>query len=242
MTWQAAAEAHAASEAPREACGLLVATRGRLRYLPAENVADDPREGFTIPAVAFEAAEDIGEVVAVVHSHPGASSTPSQADEAGHRGSCLAWWILGDDGWHHMPAAGAAPYAGRPFVYGEHDCLELVRAWFWRERGIFIAAREELAAGQDFSYEWWLRGGDLYRQLFAAAGFEASTDTRPGDVLLMQVGAPVPNHIGIMLPGGRILHHLDGRISGTEPYDRFYRERTIHVLRHVGTPQDPPPG
>lgn len=242
MTWQADAERHAAAEAPREACGLLVVVRGRLRYVPTENIASDPLESFTIPPQAFEAAEDMGDVMAVVHSHPGASSEPSPADLAGHRASCMAWWILGSDGWRHLPADGPPGYSGRAFEYGAQDCLELVRYWFWRERGVYIPAREDLAPGEDFAYGWWHRGGDLYRQLFASAGFEQVQEAQAGDMLLMQIGSPVPNHAGILLPDGRILHHLDGRLSGIDPYDRFYRERTTHILRHAGTPQDPPPG
>lgn len=241
--WQAHAEAHAAREAPAEACGLLVVVRGRLRYWPAVNVAPDTCAGFQIRLDDQLAAEDAGEVVAVVHSHPGAPAAPGPMDLVEHAASGLAWWILGADGWHHMPPAGARVYSGRVFAYGSDDCLELVREWCWRERGVHIPAREALAGGLDHAYGWWLRGGDLYRSLFEAAGFRAVDSPAAGDVLLLQMGAPVPNHLGVLMPGGRILHHLDGRLSCAEPYDRIYRERTTHVLRHhTAAPHDPPPG
>jgi len=229
MTWQVEAERHAAAVAPAEACGLLVVRRGRLRFVACENAADEPLERFQIAPEAFALAEDDGEVVAVVHSHPGASSAPSPADLVAHRASGLDWWILGFDGWRLLPAAGVLPYAGRTFTHGVNDCYTLVRDWFWRERGVLLPDY----ARQD---RWWEQGQDLYRANFAAAGFvEVHGECRPGDALLLQIGAPVPNHAAIVMPGGRILHHLAGRISGTDTYDRLYRERTTHVLRHVAT-------
>lgn len=239
MTWQADAEAHAAREAPMEACGLLLVRKGRLRYLPCANVATDPCRDFEIGVEDQAHADEAGEVVAVVHSHPGASSAPSPADLQCHAGSGLAWWILGVDGWRGLPAAGARPYAGRVFDYGRADCLTLVADWFWRERGILIPPREELAAGQDLAFGWWHRGGDLYREHFAAAGFELVPQAQPGDLLLMRIESPVANHAAVLLAGGKILHHLVGRLSGADVYDRIYRERTTHVLRPAA-PHHPP--
>ena len=228
MTWQREAERQAAAAAPAEACGLLIVRRGRLRYLPCANVADAPLERFLIDPEAFAAAEDEGEVVAVVHSHPGASSAPSPADSVAQRASGLDWWILGDDGWRFMPAPGVKPYAGRAFTHGVNDCYSLIRDWFWRERGVLLSDYPR----RD---DWWEHGQDLYRAHFAECGFVEVAEARPGDALLLRIGAPVPNHAAIVLPGGRILHHLAGRISGVDTYDRLYRERTTHVLRHAAT-------
>lgn len=227
MNWQRDAEEHARRETPAEACGVLVVRRGRLHYEPALNLARDPRHGFELDPVAL-----LGDVVAIVHSHPGASSEPSPHDLQQHAASGLDWWILGIDGWRCIPAAGALPYAGRVFRHGTVDCYTLVRDWCWRERGLLLPdyPRED---------DWWLRGQDLYREHFGECGFTVAALAQPCDVLLMQIGAPVPNHAAILLPGGKILHHLAGRYSGTDTYDRFYRERTTHVLR---APHDPPAG
>lgn len=221
MTWQRDAEEHARGETPAEACGVLVVRRGRLHYQPALNLARDPRCGFELDPEAWMSG---GDVVAIVHSHPGASSEPSPHDLQQHAASGLDWWILGIDGWRCTPAAGARPYAGRAFRHGETDCYTLVRDWYWRERGLFLPdyPRED---------DWWLHGQDLYREHYADCGFTAVTTALPGDLLLMQIGAPVPNHAAIVLPGGRILHHLAGRFSGADVYDRFFRERTTHALR-----------
>ena len=72
---------HAASEAPNEACGLLVLKDGRAeRYEPGRNRAESPyRFELEIdPELWF--AEDEGYEVAVVHSHPASPPRPSRTD------------------------------------------------------------------------------------------------------------------------------------------------------------------
>ncbi len=77
-----ALEAHAAAEAPNEACGLL-AFRGGVaeRYLPADNEAASPYR-FTLkprdPMDFF--LEDEGYELAVFHSHPTDKAEPSRTD------------------------------------------------------------------------------------------------------------------------------------------------------------------
>ncbi|WP_043946890.1 NlpC/P60 family protein, partial [Ralstonia solanacearum] len=39
-----------------------------------------------------------------------------------------------------------------------------------------------------------------------------------GDVILMQVRAPVPNHAAVYLGGVQMLHHLHGRLSSRDVY------------------------
>lgn len=231
MRWRASAERHAAEQAPAEACGLLVARSRGVEYLPCQNLAASPCEQFLIDPWALVDAESGGaEVVGVVHSHPGASSEPSELDLEAHAASGLQWWILGVDGWRGIPPAGAQPYEGRSFTHGVNDCYTIVRDWYWREAGIWLP---DYARGDD----WWERGEDLYRQNFRSVGFVEvpPADLRPGDSVLMRIGSPVPNHAAIVLPGARILHHLAGRLSAVETYGRLYRERTTHVLRFDAT-------
>lgn len=231
--WCADAERHAAAEHPREACGLVVLVRGRLRYWPCRNAASDPGEHFVMDPADRVEAEDAGDVVGVFHSHPDAPATPSPDDRAACDADGVAWHILGADGWRTMlPARMADPLLGRTFEYGTRDCYALIRDWYAQERG--IALPDFPRADGDFG-----AGRDLYRDGFPRAGFleVCRTDVQPGDVLLFRLAAPVPDHGAIYLPGDRILHHLQGRLSSRDPLDGFLRERLVMVLRYAADDQ-----
>ena len=77
---QRAIAAHAAREHPRECCGLIVRGARQRRYVACRNAAGSPSEHFVIDHQDWCAAEDQGEVLAIVHSHPDVPATPSMAD------------------------------------------------------------------------------------------------------------------------------------------------------------------
>lgn len=236
--WMIEARSHAQREAPREACGLLVLTdprSGALVYRPCRNMAIDPERDFEIGPWDQAHAESVGYVVAVVHSHPGASCRPSQADLAAHARGSVAWWVLGDDGAHCIPSPHAAQLEGRRFIYGVSDCWSAVEEWHWQSHGVMFPHRMALAEGIDHAWGWWERGVDLYRMQLPKAGFSEipMEQARPGDVVLMSIGSRMPNHIGVRLEGGKLLHHALDRLSVVETYSDFYRERTRHAYRHA---------
>ena len=140
----------------------------------------------------------------------------------------MAWHILGTDGWRTLlPAHMADPLLGRTFAWGSRDCYGLIRDWHAQERGIYLP---------DFQREKgdFRAGRDLYGDGFPLAGFvECLTGPEPGDVLLFQLAATVPDHGAIYLPGDKILHHLEGRLSSRDPLDGFLRERLVKVLRYA---------
>ena len=57
-------------------------------------------------------------------------------------------------------------------------------------------------------------------------------DIRKGDVLLMQIASPVPNHAAIYLDDGVIMQHVAGRLSSRDVYGGYWAKHTTHVLRH----------
>lgn len=227
-------KAYARAVAPLEACGLVYIYKGRPRLHQCHNIAADPVSDFAIDPVDFARAEACGEVVGVVHSHPGGPDGPTLLDRSSHLGSGLDWWIYwwldaGAEGVYHMPAVRIAPrFDGRVFVHGVVDCYTLIRDWYRAERSIELP---DFARHDD----WWLKGQNLYLEGFPQAGFTAVNDAmQPGDVLLMNIGAPVCNHAAIYCGGDKILHHLHGRLSSYDLYSGFYRDRTRYTLRYTG--------
>lgn len=215
--------AHADAMHPLESCGLVVDVSGKRRYVPCRN-ASLSSDAFVLHPDDYMAAEDMGRIVAVVHSHPDADATPSMADAIAHAAGCAEWWVIGGGEIHIMPRPGLA-LLGRVFEHGVLDCYTLIRDYYMQKRGVVLP---------DFlrSDEWWRRGENLYTDHFAEAGFVETDALQDGDVLLMAIGSPVPNHGAIWLDGDVILHHLYGRLSCTEHYAGSYRSRTTHKLRY----------
>lgn len=239
--------AHALAEYPRECCGLVVHGFEGDVYRACRNTAATPLEHFVMSPSDFAEAEDVGDIVAVVHSHPGGAATPSVADKAMCEASGIGKWIivaLGvqadgsiavDDWCEFGPSGYVAPLLGREFVHGVHDCYSLIRDWYRAERGIELRDFER-------SDEWWADGkSDLYLDNYRAAGFlevsvPASGDFEIGDVLLMQIRSKndVPNHAGIYLGGGVLLHHMHGRLSGRTVWGGMWAQCLRKVLRYQG--------
>jgi cell wall-associated NlpC family hydrolase len=178
---------------------------------------------FVIHPEDYAKADEQGQIVAVVHSHPGLPPEPSQADRVACEASGMPWHIVSvpSVAWVSMEPSGyVAPLVGR-------DCYALVRDWFRAERGV------ELPNFARFD-DWWKRGENLYLENFAQAGFFPvdADELKVGDCFLMQVASPVPNHAAVYLGDGLILHHLQGRLSSRDVYGGYWQKVTTHILRH----------
>lgn len=237
-----AAQAHAAECYPNESCGLVVITAEGERYVPCKNSHDKPAEHFRLTGEDFAAAEDLGEVQSVVHSHPNAAGRPSDADRVQCELSELPWHILsigmvdgkpefGQQG-YCQPCGYKAPLEGRQFAHGILDCFTLFKDFLDREYGIKVSNYER----ED---DWWNKGQELYSmdRLNAEGFFQIKDEPKRGDIILMNIRSKVPNHAAVYLGNGQMLHHLHGKLSRTEPYGGMWSERTIYIVRHRDIPE-----
>lgn len=221
--------AHATASPAREMCGLLTVPAGKLRFMPCRNVAEHDTE-FEIHPADYIAAEADG-IIAVVHSHLHDSPEPSMADRVGCERSGLPWVIVSvTTGALKIvePEGYAAPLIGRPFVHGVLDCFALARDYY-ATQGIAVL---------DFDRrpDWWDKGDDLLRpESFSKAGFVIVLDgsLKANDGIIMQNGhTAVPNHVGVYLGDGVMLHHPGGRLSCRVPYGGYWEKVTRYIVRH----------
>jgi len=220
---------HAAQCYPQECCGVIAQKNRVERYFPCRNLADKPNDHFHLSPEDYANAEDWGTISAVVHSHPDATTRPSDLDKAQCDASALPWhivsWPEGD--LHTIQPREELPLIGRSFVLGHTDCWGLVMSYFRQTHGIELPDYR-------VDYLWWESGDEnRYRDNWYECGFrEFSGDLQPGDLIIMQVQAPVANHAGVLLADGMLLHHLYGRLSQRVPYGGYWRDRTVKVVRH----------
>lgn len=229
-----AIRAHANAEYPRESCGVVVDGV----YRPCRNIAATAAEHFIIDPEDYMAAEDAGTVEFIVHSHPNAGCKPSQADRVSCEASGVPWLIVGvpdgvaGDVEALAPAGYVAPLLGRSYAHGILDCYSLIRDWYAQELGI------ELPMFEDRRDDWWKNGGNLYVENLERCGFRRVSlkEIRRGDMVLMQIRSNVPNHGGVYLGDGTILHHLENRLSSRDLYDGYFQQVTVLIARHKDAP------
>lgn len=117
--------AHARRCAPAESCGFVVRTPEGERYFPCVNISGEPEAYFRMSPEDWLQAEMQGEIVALVHSHPGGLPWLSEADRRLQVQSDLPWWLVCRGTIHKFRCV---PHlTGRRFEHGVTDCYTLFR-------------------------------------------------------------------------------------------------------------------
>lgn len=240
--------AHAWGEYPNECCGVIIGGG----YHPCTNIAPDPANTFEIDPAEWVALSELGEVVAIVHSHPNGEPLPSEVDKVQMGLHGVDWVIVGlgksptgaeyCDIKTHKPTAYTAPLLGRDYHHGVQDCYSLVRDYYSRELDIDLPDFKRVD-------EWWEDENHepLYQNNFVKAGFVVVDDLQKHDVILCRVGRTHHiNHALVFVGDGKltsettpdcvgtglVLHHPHGRLSVREIYGESWQKRTALIVRH----------
>jgi len=232
MSWKQDALVHAKEQDPKESCGLLLEIKGKEKYFPCKNLSTYSQQCFIIDPDDFVKAEETGNILAVIHSHPVTPPIASQADKISCENSDLPWHIVNPktEQWGYYQPSGYKPtLLGRPWVWGVTDCWSLVRDWYKEEKNIILRDWDRPTTPQQFLEK------PLFESCAWRTGFrELRTDEKliNGDVLLMSILSPTLNHVAIFLDGD-VLHHLADRISCKEPYNQWLLKCTGKRYRYA---------
>jgi proteasome lid subunit RPN8/RPN11 len=223
---------HAAQQAPQEACGVLMVYKGRHVYFPCRNLAqyDAADPTFIIHPEDWKTAEDMGEIVMVVHSHVFRPPQPTDADRVHCEKTQLPWLIVNHPLCTYVqfePSGYEAPLYGRHYTHGVLDCYQFCRDYYKRTLSIELRNYE-------YPEFFWDKGLNLYRENFEKEGF---VEIKGGplklhDALLMMCEADVESHAAVLIEDNVIGHHYRKRLSTTEVYGGYWRHVTTGVLRH----------
>jgi len=226
MNWKEEALVHAKDQDPKESCGLLLNIRGKEKYFPCRNLSMTNHQCFILDPEDYVKADSIGDITAVVHSHPTTPPNASQADQISCEQSNLPWHIVNPktETWGYCEPCGyKPPLLGRPWVWGVTDCLSLVTDWYLEEKGIKLIKATRPVTPEEFEENPESKEDGDFNNYLQKIGFrllEPNEKLLNGDVLLMSILNPGLNHVAIYL-GDNILHHLADRLSCREPYSEW---------------------
>jgi len=232
MSWQffkPQMAAHAQKHPDQEVCGIVAGGQ----YWPCNNAHSSPSRHFAITAEDYARFDPLG-IEAIFHSHLYFSEDKfSRHDIASCKQVNVPWvmYCVPANTWHHMDPTGNAPFLERPWLYGIYDCYGLLRDYYRREFSIEL---DDYDRGEEF--EWKSSEWRMFEKNFEGQGFREVGDgqARKGDMLLMQLQADFPNHVGVMhSPEQNVFYqHLLDRLSEASVYGGYWRKNTVKVLRH----------
>jgi proteasome lid subunit RPN8/RPN11 len=233
----------AARQYPNEACGYVVAQGKKQQFVPCENSADNPAQTFEISVSEYHRVSEIGEIIAVWHSHPNMTNVPSECDLVECENSEMPWFITGvtknDEDFVFTETNTIEPngfmldYVGRPYSYGVIDCYSLVVDYYKREYGITMPRLPE-----NRNTRFWETNPPqpLMEQACESIGLERIVEEQPlpGDLFLIQTCGEVANHVAIYIGDDMILHHCENRLSVRTVYGGYWHKHTVRHYRHPG--------
>lgn len=130
------------------------------------------------------------------------------------------YWVIDDDYYIN------APLYERPFIHKVFDCYRFLKDYFSCELGIALPDHE-------YEDDWWVSGKNYYNDYAIDAGFNPVTPPlQKGDVILLSINSPVPNHAAVYVGEGNIAHHLGGARSKIEPFRRGLLPSVSGYYRH----------
>ncbi len=232
MNWKDAALAHAKDQDPKESCGLLLNIKGKEKYFPCRNLSMTAFQCFIIDPEDYIKADNTGDIIAVIHSHPVTPPVASQSDKVACEQSGLVWHIVNPktESWGYLEPTGyKAPILGRQWAWGVTDCYTLVRDWYKEKLNIDLIDWHRPTTLEEFNKN------PMFEKCAEKTGFR---ELRPdeklinGDLLFMSIFSNNLNHVAIFVDGD-VLHHLTDRLSCIEPYSEWLLKCTGKRLRYV---------
>lgn len=222
--------AHALEEFPRsEVCGFVVrdAEKGIIS-VPSKNTADKPGD-FRVDALPYLHYLKSGDLLAYYHSHITDEENFTAGDIRDSEETNISCFLVLPEKKVikvYRPNGFKVPLEGRIYVPHVLDCKTLVLDTLKFEKAIILP-------DINTTYNDALFGFTKFNEYFDKAKL-IMVDKPPQkwDILIMQYKSKRPNHVGVYLGDGHMLHHLANSVSKEEVWSGEWEKNTTHVVRH----------
>lgn len=213
---------HFKEEYPREGCGVISVVKGKKKWFPCTNIAEDG-DDFIIDSQEYLKLKRTTDIVAIVHSHPDSSSEPSDTDIKYCNALGIPYYIYSYPNMELTildPVRDTTDLYGREYEFGIRDCFEAMRDYL-DSRAIVIPSRAM------FEDDWWEKDLDYFTEDIISEWNHVPvplTELQENDVLIFNVKALVGNHCGVYTGNDCFYHHAVDRLSCRESlYPIWYK-------------------
>lgn len=210
----------------RESCGFVLAD-GTVREV--QNAAEDPSVAFLIPHAITAEVEAQGGYRGIWHSHL-ASPEFSPQDQATIVATGDRWAVydIASDRFVEADPTEAAPFVGRPFVYGLYDCYSLASDYCQSIGRTGLPPWPRGAYG-----EWMAEDFRPFDEELPKYGelIDKDAPRLEGDVLMVSVLGHHSDHVGVWLGRNRWLHHPAEGKSCIATWGSHWQNRLRGVVR-----------
>ncbi len=214
---------------PNECCGFLT----KKGLMPIKNTSLEPLHFATIDPKSYAVAEEEG-IIFLYHSHAkDLNFSKLDIDACKKLNIPFVLYCVEPDHFTIGDPRGGE-YIGRDWIYGLHDCYALVRDWYRQERGILLDDFARCEVGETRQEDW-----NVFVDSFESQGFTRlsayGVKFQAGDLLLMQIASPNPNHLGLIFDAAKqeFMHHCLNQQSTVEPFGGYWEKHTVGVLRYA---------
>ena len=120
---------HFENEYPREGCGVLAIVKGKKKWFPCTNVAQDD-EDFIIDSQEYLKLLRTTDIIGIIHSHPDRPSEPTKVDIDYCNALGIPYYIFSYPNLDLTvvePENKVTDLYGREYEFGTRDCFEALR-------------------------------------------------------------------------------------------------------------------
>lgn len=215
---------------PKEGCGVLGVVKGKLKWFPCENVAEDD-SNFTINSKQFIDIGHKADIVAVVHNHISDCAKPSQIDIDNCNATNLKYYIFS---YPNMDLEILEPKTikktlyGRDYKFGVDDCFEAARDYYKSIGWNSIPPRAM------FEDNWWKKDLDYFsEEIIKNWQFKkVEGNMEKNDFIIFTIHSAVGNHCGVYLGNDIFYHHAENRLSCRENLYPRWKKYITGVYRY----------